>query len=541
VQQGYTYNEIGNIASFAGVTYSYPAPGQGRPHAVTGTSAGGSFSYDDAGYMESRRDRAGAVTWIYTWWENHKLKQISNSATDDVATFLYGPDDERVKKSSGPAGDTYDSYYLFPFYQVEQGCLRADIDCDGDVDVLDIQAVAGRWNTIYAPFEQNGVAPITVSDITLAAGKWLWEGASSTGQVVKTYSLSGRPVAVNRGGAWTYVFQDHLGSPTLETDYEGRAGARWKYEPYGTMRGTEWTLPIDRAFTGQVIEPGLGLHDYVARHYAQPLGRWIAPDTIVPDPMDPQSLNRYSYVSNRPTVYVDPSGRVQVCGGGCPQDWDELTHQWYAIQDQGLLDATILAWIQDHQNLATIEGMMAYLEATYGQLGAILPLSFNTMYAHGFAAGEFSQLAPNSQAQLLAGAIFAGVGIGGANLGGLRREIVAYDPKFAYLQGGDPKIVVPDSYVIVRGGQSQLPPPGTVFSGSQGATLSKAASGVPHGSIRVTTAGEIRARGGVVEFAPEPSRSGMVNWLHVNVVEGSASSSFGSVVPNPVPKNMRIN
>ncbi len=180
VQQGYTYNEIGNITSFAGVTYSYPAPGQGRPHAVTGTSAGGSFSYDNAGYMASRRDRAGAVNWTYTWRENHKLGQISSSATDDVATFLYGPDDERIKKSSGPAGDTYDTYYLFPFYQVENGCLRADIDCDGDVDVLDIQAVAGRWNTIYALFEQDGVAPITVTDITLAAGKWLWTGCGCT-------------------------------------------------------------------------------------------------------------------------------------------------------------------------------------------------------------------------------------------------------------------------------------------------------------------------------------------------------------------------
>lgn len=43
---------------------------------------------------------------------------------------------------------------------------------------------------------------------------------------------------------------------------------------------------------------------------AHPLGRWIAPDTVVPDPMDPQSLNRYSYVGNRPTVYVDPTGKM---------------------------------------------------------------------------------------------------------------------------------------------------------------------------------------------------------------------------------------
>jgi RHS repeat-associated protein len=341
VQQGYTYNEIGNIASFAGVTYSYPAPGQGRPHAVTGTSAGGSFSYDNAGYMASRRDRAGAVNWTYTWRENHKLGQISSSATDDVATFLYGPDDERIKKSSGPAGDTYDTYYLFPFYQVENGCLRADIDCDGDVDVLDIQKVASRWNTAYPPFEQDGVAPITTVDLTLVAEKWLWTGGSNTGQVVKTYSLGGRTVAVKRGGEWTYLFQDHLGSPTLETDYDGNPGFRWKYEPYGTMRGTEWTLPIDRAFTGQVIEPGLGLHDYVARHYAQPLGRWIAPDTIVPDPADPQSLNRYSYVGNRPTVLVDPSGH-----SACALPHPGLAAGCWVIEKIALYGSQIINLIQ---------------------------------------------------------------------------------------------------------------------------------------------------------------------------------------------------
>ena len=38
--------------------------------------------------------------------------------------------------------------------------------------------------------------------------------------------------------------------------------------------------------------------------------RLVQPDTIVPNPGDPQSLNRYSYVGNRPTTYVDPSGHA---------------------------------------------------------------------------------------------------------------------------------------------------------------------------------------------------------------------------------------
>ncbi|MEM9776971.1 MAG: Tox-REase-5 domain-containing protein [Chloroflexota bacterium] len=36
--------------------------------------------------------------------------------------------------------------------------------------------------------------------------------------------------------------------------------------------------------------------------------RFLTPDTIVPDPTNPQTLNRYSYVNNRPINLWDPSG-----------------------------------------------------------------------------------------------------------------------------------------------------------------------------------------------------------------------------------------
>jgi hypothetical protein len=47
---------------------------------------------------------------------------------------------------------------------------------------------------------------------------------------------------------------------------------------------------------------------YHARYYAPYLNRWIQPDTIVPNPADPQDFNRYAYARNSPFVYVDPSG-----------------------------------------------------------------------------------------------------------------------------------------------------------------------------------------------------------------------------------------
>lgn len=48
-----------------------------------------------------------------------------------------------------------------------------------------------------------------------------------------------------------------------------------------------------------------------AREYDPSLGRWLSADSIVPDPANPQSLNRYSYVSNNPLRYVDPSGHTK--------------------------------------------------------------------------------------------------------------------------------------------------------------------------------------------------------------------------------------
>jgi hypothetical protein len=38
------------------------------------------------------------------------------------------------------------------------------------------------------------------------------------------------------------------------------------------------------------------------------IGRFASADTLVPDPANPQSWNRYSYVNNQPLVYNDPTG-----------------------------------------------------------------------------------------------------------------------------------------------------------------------------------------------------------------------------------------
>jgi len=67
-------------------------------------------------------------------------------------------------------------------------------------------------------------------------------------------------------------------------------------------------------FTGQRFDEPLagGLYDYIAQRYDSGLGRFTQADTIVPNPGDPQSLNRYAYTNNNPLRYTDPSGHMLV-------------------------------------------------------------------------------------------------------------------------------------------------------------------------------------------------------------------------------------
>ena len=47
--------------------------------------------------------------------------------------------------------------------------------------------------------------------------------------------------------------------------------------------------------------------------YSPTLGRFISADSVVPDPANPQSYNRYSYALNRVLNFTDPTGHRE-CG-----------------------------------------------------------------------------------------------------------------------------------------------------------------------------------------------------------------------------------
>ncbi|MFQ5401089.1 MAG: RHS repeat domain-containing protein [Anaerolineae bacterium] len=116
-----------------------------------------------------------------------------------------------------------------------------------------------------------------------------------------------------------YLHSDHLGSVSAISDANGALvpGSLARYTPFGGWR-TEPTAGLtDRGFTGHKQNAYIKLIDMRARWYDPVSGRFISPDTIVPDPANPQSFNRYSYVENRVMNFNDPTGH---CGADTAAD-----------------------------------------------------------------------------------------------------------------------------------------------------------------------------------------------------------------------------
>lgn len=117
-----------------------------------------------------------------------------------------------------------------------------------------------------------------------------------------------RLFATRRNGVLSWVGTDHLGGTIRVANADFTPHDQMRYTPFGAHRDAAASLQTDDRFTGQTWDAATGLYFYGARYYDPALGRFVQPDSVVPRPFDPQSLNRYSYTSNNPVGRIDPTG-----------------------------------------------------------------------------------------------------------------------------------------------------------------------------------------------------------------------------------------
>ncbi|MEV4671398.1 MULTISPECIES: RHS repeat domain-containing protein [Actinomadura] len=235
-------------------TYTLPAGGADRPHAVTavdnqGGAADGTrdaFGYDVAGNMTDRK--AGNREQSLTWDPEGRLASVTEAGK--TTRYVYDENGERLL-TLGPDGA----------------------------------------RTLYLP-----------------EGDELTTGSNGAESLTRYYSHGGGTVAVRTAAGLFHTFSDHQGtSLTAVRAGDGQGVIRRRQLPFGgdrTERPTGW--PGTRGFVGGVEEP-TGLTHLGARDYDPALGSFLSVDPLI-DPQDPAQTNAYAYGAGSPVTFSDPDG-----------------------------------------------------------------------------------------------------------------------------------------------------------------------------------------------------------------------------------------
>ena len=259
-----TYDALGNIVNKSDVgNYSYGA-GNAGPHAVT-SAGGATYSYDANGNNTSGDGRSIS----YSTFD----KPLSISKGGHTTEFEYGPDRSRYKR-------------------------------------IDIGNNNQTTTTVYV----GGVEFITRPDNSKEIKRYV------AGTVITlSYAASGQ----YSGDETRYLYHDHLGSLDVITNELGQVVQEQSFDAWGQRRNaTDWKALLNegligfdysittRGYTGHEMLDEVGVIHMNGRIYDPKLGRFLQADPIVQDPLNTQSLNRYSYVLNNPLNATDPSGYV---------------------------------------------------------------------------------------------------------------------------------------------------------------------------------------------------------------------------------------
>jgi RHS repeat-associated protein len=224
---------------------------QNRLHMISGAD----FQYDAAGNMTY--NVAGPLApQSYSYDAENRITGAAGF------TYTYDADGNRVEKSNGSTGTIY--WYMSPGIVAESD-------------------LTGSLTSEYVFFDGERVAR-------------------------KDFPSN----------AVSYYFSDHLKTASVITDSAGNIKEDEDYFPYGGEVKFVDNDSNHYKFTGKERDGETGLDYFGARYYGNSPGRWMSADwsekpEAVPyaDLHNPQLLNLYSYVGNRPTVMGDPNGHFQ--------------------------------------------------------------------------------------------------------------------------------------------------------------------------------------------------------------------------------------
>jgi len=215
----------------------------------------------------------------------------------------------------------------------------ASYDAAGNTTRVRTETMGYDAESRMTSWTDSAVSGSTVTLTYDGDGRRITKTSNLLGTTTYVYDPAGN-LAVEVGGgsaigaSTAYLTTDHLGSVRLVTS--GPSGAclgAHDYLPFGEEIPGSWgrgAVPCYPAadtqtdttwkFGGQERDAENGFDNFLARHLGSSMGRFFSvdPANAGANPGDPQSWNGYTYGSNSPLVYSDPTGTDPCINGTNP-------------------------------------------------------------------------------------------------------------------------------------------------------------------------------------------------------------------------------
>ena len=340
---GYTYNARGQLSRVVypnGTSIEYAYDAAGRLTDIVHRDAGGQillpihYDLDANGNRLAMTDNRGAES--YTYDDLDRLAQVAY-ADGETVSYTYDEAGNRLSMTSSVhGGTTYE-------YNVADQLLRmtapdstvTDFAYDangnmirkGSVEYLfdganRLTQVIDGENWVAFTYDGDGHRLTKTANLEGASGAgetttYATDVVSALPQVIAevrggqaisyTYGLALNSIA-EPGAGWRYYHADGLGSVRALSDAGGGAAAGYSYDVFGASRGQSGMTGNALTYTGQQFDAETGLLYLRARYYDPVVGRFLSSDPVTTKFSGTQVANRFSYVQNNPTMFVDPRG-----------------------------------------------------------------------------------------------------------------------------------------------------------------------------------------------------------------------------------------
>jgi len=266
------------------------------------------YSYDDLARImgvNCVQNPSSTANWAQTFSFDAfgNISKTAGSGVNGPYSFLPTYDTSTNRYSTLPAST--------PSYDYN-GNLQADgfhsYTCDADGHAASLGSVGMTYDALGRMVEQAWSSTSHVQLLYDPMGRQIALMLGSTFAEGRVPLVAGATANYVSSGLRAYFHPDYLGGLHFSSTPSQTKWTDTFYGPYGEMYSSS---------SGETIYGGMApdvpgrLWEAMSREYHAVQGRWLTPDPAglaAVDPTNPQTWNRYAYVTNNPLALTDPAG-----------------------------------------------------------------------------------------------------------------------------------------------------------------------------------------------------------------------------------------